>query len=539
MNIGETLQRPVWKDARLLAGKDGEIREIRQVNMMDAPDIVDYLQEDDLLVTTGYHYKDRPEELSVLIERMDAVGCAGIGLKIERFLQKLPESVIEKADELQFPIIALPEDIGLGAMVNDMLNDMLSVRTRELREALNIHQRLTDHVMHGKGLTALLEEVCDYIGFPVLLLDAYDRPIYAGEGMETAQTVLETHRRAKRDLFLAGSTYSSFCVWETAQTYTLFPVRTHETRSGCLVIGGEIPIYDNGLVLIIDQAVNVIGFERMKQSAIAQYERRARDEFFQNFINEGYSSDEEARNRAEEMGLPNSRNYGCAVGMLDPEPRLPVTYTQQQREMDHMYEYIEGELDKWRTPAWFFKKERQCIILWEVEQLQAEADEASVEALRQLQEGIQLFFGRSISFGIGNTARSFLDTPASYKEAENTLYNSQLTGERGFIRSYYTKDIAQLLRLLPTEELASFSHSVLQELTEGSQEEQGLVQTLSVYLESHCHVADTAKRLYIHRNTVLYRLEKCEERLGVSLKNPETTMRLRLALRVQNVLSSE
>jgi purine catabolism regulator len=38
---------------------------------------------------------------------------------------------------------------------------------------------------------------------------------------------------------------------------------------------------------------------------------------------------------------------------------------------------------------------------------------------------------------------------------------------------------------------------------------------------------------------VLYRLEKCEERLGVSLKNPETTMRLRLALRVQNVLSSE
>ena len=63
-----------------------------------------------------------------------------------------------------------------------------------------------------------------------------------------------------------------------------------------------------------------------------------------------------------------------------------------------------------------------------------------------------------------------------------------------------------------------------------------LLQTLSVYLETHCQLAETAKRLYIHRNTVIYRLEKCEEIIGRSLKDPEETLRLRMAFRIKALL---
>ncbi|KAA9028585.1 hypothetical protein F4V44_04765 [Niallia endozanthoxylica] len=61
-------------------------------------------------------------------------------------------------------------------------------------------------------------------------------------------------------------------------------------------------------------------------------------------------------------------------------------------------------------------------------------------------------------------------------------------------------------------------------------EKESLLQTLSVYLEIHCQISKTAKRLFVHRNTTVYRIEKCEEILAKSMKNPETTLQLRIAL---------
>ena len=70
-------------------------------------------------------------------------------------------------------------------------------------------------------------------------------------------------------------------------------------------------------------------------------------------------------------------------------------------------------------------------------------------------------------------------------------------------------------------------------------EQTMLLETLYVYLESHCQISETAKRLFVHRNTVIYRLEKCSTLLKKDLKDPEVTIQLRLALRIRNHLMLE
>ncbi|RCK12668.1 hypothetical protein DT075_11185 [Bacillus licheniformis] len=62
------MKLPVFKGATLAAGKAGVTRNIEHINMMDAPDIADYLHHGELLVTTAYHLKDRPFLLKELIE---------------------------------------------------------------------------------------------------------------------------------------------------------------------------------------------------------------------------------------------------------------------------------------------------------------------------------------------------------------------------------------------------------------------------------------------------------------------------------------
>lgn len=96
----------------------------------------------------------------------------------------------------------------------------------------------------------------------------------------------------------------------------------------------------------------------------------------------------------------------------------------------------------------------------------------------------------------------------------------------------------ELLRIIPEEDLKNFYFFALQGFSKIiTEEEQSLLQTLSVYLETHCQISETAKRLFVHRNTVVYRLEKCEELLGKSLKDPETTLQIRLALRIKSLLN--
>jgi purine catabolism regulator len=63
-----------------------------------------------------------------------------------------------------------------------------------------------------------------------------------------------------------------------------------------------------------------------------------------------------------------------------------------------------------------------------------------------------------------------------------------------------------------------------------------LVQTLEAYFASRCSPDATAKRLHLHRNSLLYRLRRIEEIAGVRLEDPETRLLLHLALRVGQVL---
>ena len=97
-----------------------------------------------------------------------------------------------------------------------------------------------------------------------------------------------------------------------------------------------------------------------------------------------------------------------------------------------------------------------------------------------------------------------------------------------------------MLRIIPTKDLLEFYDHIFQAFSSNHQqdEEQILLNTLSVYLETHCQISETAKRLYVHRNTVIYRLEKCEELLGKSLKDPETTFHLRFAFRIKSILKT-
>jgi len=92
-----------------------------------------------------------------------------------------------------------------------------------------------------------------------------------------------------------------------------------------------------------------------------------------------------------------------------------------------------------------------------------------------------------------------------------------------------------LYALQPLPELRAFRDEALERLRP---KDRGgvLLQTLEAYLATNGSPTDAAERLHLHRNTVLYRLGRIEDLLGVDLRDAEVRLGLHLALKIGDVL---
>lgn len=538
MKVAELLNLPSLPGMKVIAGESGMEREVQTVNMMDAPDIIDFLKPNEFLVTTAYHVKDQPLLLLTLIEAMAKQGCAALGIKTRRYLKEIPEDILHLANELSLPIIDLPADLSLGEITNLTLRAILDQRANELMYAMETHKQFTNLIIRGKGIHKLLDHLSNMIEYPITLVDKYLKPMIYPHRSSPIFSIIKKMSHEGFNFQATKASFFSFSIISNQQTYTVFPIYLDGRIFGYLTISGEIKSSDNLITLTIEQATNVISFALMKEHALKQHDRNIRNEFFLHVLDGSFSSQEEIINRAKEFSLHNEQTYICAVGKID-ETHVSKNYTQQQEKADSVYAFLEEELLESTLPIHLFTKGKKCILLYEVTKDSTQALQYVESSLQSLQRVTKSQFDCTISFGVSHMTPKFLQIKHSFKEANDSLKEGGLSKKTEYIQTFRTKDIMELLRIIPEEDLQNFHKFALQGFSKISNEEQQpLLQTLSVYLETHCQISETAKRLFVHRNTVVYRLEKCEELLGKSLKDSETTMQIRLALRINTLLTT-
>ncbi|MDA2626842.1 PucR family transcriptional regulator ligand-binding domain-containing protein [Bacillus cereus] len=538
MKLYDIMKIPIFDQAKLIAGHKGVEQEVYTVNMMDAPDIIHFLKRNELLVTSAYHFKDDMYALRELIVQMKKQGCTALGIKTKRFLQEIPEEIISLADEIYFPIIELPFDIGLGDLVNQTLSYILDMRTNELHQAMQIHQQFSNHIISGKGINMILENLSSLIQLPVVLLDYHLRPISEHNNTKASIQNLKKFFINGRKLPLSTIEIVTFSLLtKTRDTVSIFPIYTQNNQYSYLVIDGFISPLNRSMVLAVEQAANVLAFELIKEHSLRQYSRRIQDEFFTNVINSVFSTQDEIINLGKEFNLSFDQKYICIIGKIDIK-EFTMSFMEYQEEKDLIYDLIEEELNSYTANVHLFIKDDMYVLLVNCDGIWRQTEkERMISLLKNIQVKIYTYFQKSISFGIANSSEQLLHISHSFKEATDAFYYGEISGSKEFIEIYQAKEISAILRMIPQEQLKKFYESTLHSLANENEKDHAvLLHTLSVYLETHCAISETAKRLFLHRNTVIYRLEKCEEILGRNIKDPNETLQLRIAFRIKPLI---
>ena len=141
----------------------------------------------------------------------------------------------------------------------------------------------------------------------------------------------------------------------------------------------------------------------------------------------------------------------------------------------------------------------------------------------------------SVYVAIGTVVNDLKNVSASYKEAKMALEVGKIFEENKKIVNYEQLGIGRLIYQLPAPLCKMFINEVLHGLSMDQFVEETLT-TVNKFFENNLNVSETSRQLYIHRNTLVYRLDKLQKMTGLDLRNFDDAIIFKIMLMVSKYM---
>ena len=139
--------------------------------------------------------------------------------------------------------------------------------------------------------------------------------------------------------------------------------------------------------------------------------------------------------------------------------------------------------------------------------------------------------------GIGTVAEHLRELADSYKEAQTAIEVGKVFDTEKTVMHYENLGIGRLIYQLPTTLCEIFLREVFKKNSLDSLDQETLF-TINKFFENSLNVSETSRKLFVHRNTLVYRLEKIRKLTGLDLRQFDHAIVFRVALMVRQYLAS-
>ena len=174
-----------------------------------------------------------------------------------------------------------------------------------------------------------------------------------------------------------------------------------------------------------------------------------------------------------------------------------------------------------------------------VKEIKPNYDIKEVEKIaKNISDTLSTEFYAKVSVGIGTAVDSIKDLARSYKEAQVAIEVGKVFDTEKNIISYENLGIGRLIYQLPTTLCEMFLAEVFKKGSLESLDHETL-STIQCFFENNLNVSETSRKLFVHRNTLVYRLEKIRKLTGLDLREFEHAITFKVALMVKKYLSSK
>lgn len=207
-----------------------------------------------------------------------------------------------------------------------------------------------------------------------------------------------------------------------------------------------------------------------------------------------------------------------------------VLYSETQNLLD-LVTILKEQLNP-RQDFIVLMDDHNLIIIKEVRKdVPVDFDSLSKEIL----QGIDLKLYPDLCLGIGMPVENLRDCSKSYREASLALTVGDIFEENTPVRRYDKLGLSRLIYQLPATLCQMFLDEVFPKNTYESLGDETL-QTIDLFFENNLNGSETSRQLFVHRNTLVYRLDKVQKITGLDLRSFDDAVMFKLAAMVRKYL---
>ncbi|MNW34767.1 Purine catabolism regulatory protein [compost metagenome] len=507
---------------KLLAGGHSLGNVISQVNIMEVPDIENWAQANEFLVTTGYSHQYNMDAFLEIIPKLVERKVAALGIKPKRFIRDIPECIIQCAEDNGLPLFELPESTIFSNVVREVMEKVISLETRNVLLLQQRLEQVSELMLHGGQMPQILEAIETMIGNPLCILDAGGRLITSVGQTDFFQSIqrLLTHFDSRsspghgRVTISAGSAGEElwlhiFNLWETEKD-PIFVIVVEKDRA-CTEI-------DLSTVSRILPLINIrLSGENTYKLVKAKYF----DDFLKDWLTGVIPSAEDLdmKGRLYEHHNLSSKSYRVAiVKFLSGAPPVPD-------------EAMLGELNRMgQSEALFTSIGGKIVALLP----QLPGSTPSLSEYDALLGWITVVSGtENYTLCVGEESGP-LGLREGYMDAESLYTASCVSNKNGRLITWEELGIYAVLSLLPKNAIVDkfVNRYVMPLVHYDKAHHSSLVRTLKTYFETGCNMKLTAVAMFAHYNTIVYRLDKIKSLLDISFDDPQAQLKLQLGLKI-------
>lgn len=491
---------------------------VEYISILEPP-VENFVRTNEIVLSTALSVRDKPAELYDFIYGIHQSGAAALVFAFpnndfSRLASQLP--VFEK---LHFPIISMSWDHLFSDVVENTLKEIWAV-DREIQSYLESMQReLLNYYIQGKSLDDAAELLYKYLASDIIILDPNHHILGRNRNIRdsSAIEVVNSHMESFHRIEIVSSAHLYGYVLIDPATYAI----TLHTSAAIQCISTPLTLW----------------FDR--EWSITAFKMKSKEDFVWKLAQHEFASSQDAFSKADLLGFKVDTTYACLVAEVFFQ-KDPVRYTDMYTGSSALQSntMIEEQVILSAQEMGFsvmtaVHKHRLIIFLETLENtLSSTLAEKYLDYfelnIRQSTPTLRFLWGYD------NLGRSIDSIYLGYKNAVTALrlcQDSNGTISRSCFQHSILPKVSSLLSA--NQEIVAMANSVLKDiLAYDTEKNTDYLETLKIYMDTNYNVTETARVMHLHRQSLLYRLEKLESLCNLSLKKHEDLFLLEICIMI-------
>lgn len=449
-------------------------------------------------------------------------------------------TAIAEANAYGLPVLTLPSGSHIRLVEKAVVSLLVDRRGQIERRGTQIYRQLTEISSRNEGIGELINTMARLTGKTIVVQDKRLRILHSTvqPGLVAHWDEIEAHIRKLNSLpnelqdRHRVSEIDSPVVIQSLPTPGLArliaPIITKDIGRGQLSIIGMENEFDDIDALVVEHGAAACALEMAKAKAISDTEKRLRGTFLDRLLI-GDVSQQEAVRQGERFEHDMTQVHVAIVLTWQGEK------TPSMRRLETL---VNGVVSAQRARALVWQREReQEVLVFHATDPENPVDQSMRLAQVFSDEVQRQYPHQHVAIGLGQAARDISTWRNSHRDAQQAL---DLAVRLQTDTPLYIGDLGVyqlILSLNDREKLIDFKEQTLGKLEEYDMKNHAdLIKTLEAFFGCHGNLSQTAEMLIVHRNTLLYRMNRINQIAEIDLNRPETRLALHLALTIRRLM---